>query len=475
MKQQSDTRAVDAIVDLVTQTNFDTLPPEVVTSAKTFILDTIGVGISGSRVPFVEQLRKLTAYQWGGQEQATIWGSGERVPAVSAAMVNAYQIHNQEFDCLHEPAVVHAMATILATLLAHAERLQMEGRGVDGPRFICAVCIAVEVASILGAAATSALRFFRPGVCGGLGSAMGLAYLEGFNDKQIRDLLGVTYSQSGGTMQAHVEGSATLPMQIAFNARNAVTALDMVRLGLEGPHDVITGPFGLYTLFEPEADLNQWLPLMGVQWQITQLSQKPFPTGRAAHGGLDGIACLQAEHGFRANDVEHIHISAPPLILRLVDRPPSKNMHHNYAKLCMGYIAATYLLTGSMVVYDYAPECIADLQRQELAQKLSMSANDCDDPNALAPQTVTVTLKDGRQWQQRLPAVLGNPKRPLSRDQHLQKFRGCCRSGVRALADVDIEALIIAVDTLEQYSAIDKLVELMQFRGGPITNIKNIR
>lgn len=463
MLESGENSVVNAIVGLVSQADYDQLPAEAVAAAKVFILDSMGVGLSGSRVPFVSDLRKLTAQQWGGVGQARIWGSGETVPAVSAAMVNAYQIHNQEFDCLHEPAVVHAMATILSTLLAQAELMAGHGKPVDGKRFITAVCVAVEVASLLGAAVSSPLRFFRPGVCGGLGSAMGLAYLEGFSLKQSKDLLGVTYSQAGGTMQAHVEGSATLPMQIAFNARNAITALDMVKLGLEGPHDVITGPFGLYQLFEQQADPEYILANIGKAWQVTQLSHKPFPTGRAAHGGLDGIACLQAEHSFSAGDIEHIHISAPPLILRLVDRPATIDMHHNYAKLCMGYIAATFLLTGTVFVDAYEESAIADPARLALANKLSMSLNDCDDPNALSPQTVTVNLVDGREFKKHLPAVLGNPQRPLTRDQHLDKFRRCCASGLKPIDQSTVEQLIDSVDKLEVITNVTALVDGMMY------------
>jgi len=457
----TDYNPVDAIVALVTTANFDDLPAPAVNAAKAFILDTVGVGLCGSRVPFVDGLRELTVEQWGGAPQARIWSSGEALPAAHVAMVNAYQIHNQEFDCLHEPAVVHAMATILSTLSAVAERRGNEGRPVDGRQLITAVCVAVEVASLLGAVVNSPLRFFRPGVCGGLGSAMGLAVLEGFDGKQCRDLLGVTYSQAGGTMQAHIEGSATLPMQIAFNARNAVTALDMVKLGLEGPHDVLTGPYGLYALFECDAEPEQLIPVQNGEWQITRLSHKPFPTGRAAHGGVDGLATLQERHGFTPEDIAGIHIAAPPLILQLVDRPAAPDMHHNYAKLCMGYIAATYLLTGNVFVDAYEPQHIADPARQALAAKLTMSLNDCADVNALAPQTVTVTLNDGRALVQELPAVLGHPDRPLERSAQLQKFTRCCQSGRHAFDDNRITALIERLDTLEHLASVNELVDLM--------------
>jgi 2-methylcitrate dehydratase PrpD len=54
----------------------------------------------------------------GGPGKSTVFGSGERLPLLHAAMLNAYQIHNQELDCVHEKAVVHPMAAMLPALSA---------------------------------------------------------------------------------------------------------------------------------------------------------------------------------------------------------------------------------------------------------------------------------------------------------------------------------------------------------------------
>ena len=82
------------------------LPPAALKAVRTFVLDSLGVALSGSRVPMVATLKEVAGL-WGAGDSARIWGSGERVPAQAAAFVNGYQIHNQEWDCVHEPAVVH--------------------------------------------------------------------------------------------------------------------------------------------------------------------------------------------------------------------------------------------------------------------------------------------------------------------------------------------------------------------------------
>jgi len=90
-------------------------------AAKTFILDSLGVGISGSNASFNEAVFK-TAMSWGQGNDAHLWGRGVKAPTSTAAYLNGFQIHSMEYDCVHEPAVVHPMATIFAAISAEADR-----------------------------------------------------------------------------------------------------------------------------------------------------------------------------------------------------------------------------------------------------------------------------------------------------------------------------------------------------------------
>ena len=93
---------------------------------------------------------------------ARVCVGGARLPAASAALCNAYQLHNSEYDCIHERAVVHPLAVLLPAVLAHAER----AGGVSGRDLLSAVVLGVDVAAGLGVAARSGLRFFRPAIAG---------------------------------------------------------------------------------------------------------------------------------------------------------------------------------------------------------------------------------------------------------------------------------------------------------------------
>ena len=50
---------------------------------------------------------------------------------------------------------------------------------------------------------------------------------------------------------------------------------------------------------------------LGKVWRITEVAHKPFPSGRATHGMLDGCMQLQAEHGFAADELESAEARVP--------------------------------------------------------------------------------------------------------------------------------------------------------------------
>ena len=56
-------------------------------------------------------------------------------------------------------------------------------------------------------------------------------------------------------------------------------------------------------LFEGDFALEPVLESLGRDWRIAEFSHKPFPAGRATHGGIEGVMALQAQHGFAAAEV----------------------------------------------------------------------------------------------------------------------------------------------------------------------------
>ena len=391
------------------------LPVDVRADAVRLLADTLSVGAAGATSPEAQML--LSAIRsWGDGDDARLLGGG-RGPTTSAAWFNGFAIHCLEWDAVHEGAVVHALSVVTAALLAASDRMG----GSDPDAFLAALAVGVDVASVLGMAATGPMRFFRPATAGVLGAALAVARIEGVPSGRFADVLGLGYSFAGGTMQAHVEASIALPLQIASAARSAITAVDLVKAGLNGPHDVLQGPFGYSALIEP-LDLDGLVAGMGTRWRISEVSIKPFPSGRASHGALGALADLRDEGAVSLDNVAAIELFAPPLIHRLVGRPFLDGTAPSYQRLCLAFLAPLMLRDG-----------VIDPRLREtdtaLASRVRVTLDENRDGNAMGPQRLVVTLSDGQIIERLIPATLGSPLAPLSAVQSAAKYRLC-----RALA-----------------------------------------
>ncbi|KAI1880798.1 hypothetical protein JX265_001038 [Neoarthrinium moseri] len=452
----------EAFANHALNTRFEDLTPDAVAQAKVFILDTFGVGIAGSSAFGAEAVIQAGA-SWGNGNEASLWGRRQRVPATLAALVNGYQVHCQEYDCVHEGAVLHPLATTLPAVIALAER----AGGISGKDLITAVAVGVNISAGLGIASKSAMRFFRPATAGGFGATAAVGRLLGLSHESLVQAFGLQYAQTSGTLQPHVEGSAALPLQVGLNSRAALQSCDWVSAGLPGPRDVFEGPYGYLPLFEgPDRwDLSGTYDcLAGRRWLVSELSHKPYPAGRATHGGVEGLQVLMKKTDgstLKPDDIKSVTITGPPVTARLCARPDLPDPTPNYARLCMSYIAAKVLLNGFVDLAHYRGKELTDPATHNLAKRIKMLSDGQADPNALVPISVELCSVDGEIKTWRCDQMLASPSRRLTREQHLAKFRRCWEFAAEPLPEASREALIKLVDDLENVDNIKRLTTLL--------------
>jgi 2-methylcitrate dehydratase PrpD len=382
------------------------LPVAVRRAALVLLDDTLACGVAGSTAPGADGVL-AAARGWGAGGDVPVLGRADRLPAAAAAFVNGFQVHCLEWDAVHEPAVVHAMSVVTAAVHAAAHN-----RRADPEAALAALVTGVEIACILGIAAETPLTFFRPATAGLIGAALAVARLAGLPPERFGDVLGLAHAQCAGTMQAHVEGSIALPLQVAAAARAAITAVDLVVAGLPGPQDALMGPFGYFPLFDG-GDPTAMVATLGSVWRTTEISLKPWPSGRASHATL---AALEGQ------DVVAVTANVPPLIARLVGRPWQAAMTPAYARLCLPFLAALMLRDGRIDPRCFTPQAFADPELQALGARLTITVDGNSDPNALGPQCFVLTHADGRQQEITTAATFGSPANPLSPAWHAGKL-----------------------------------------------------
>ena len=450
-----DVNPVETLAAHVVRTKFEDLPQDAVNAAKTFILDSIGVGVAGSDGPWVRELIE-TAKKWGTGDDSRVFVHGTRLPATTAAIVNAYQIHCLEYDCVNEDAVIHPMATILGAVSAEADR----AGGYSGKDLILAVALGVDASCVLGVSSRAPMRFFRPSTAGAFGATAAVAKLRGLDEATLINAFGAIYGQISGTLAPHREGSPVLGMQIGFCARGAISACDLAQAGLIGPHEVITGMYGYLPMYEGEYDHVAAFASLGKTWQINRVSHKPFPSGRLTHGVVDGIQQLRKREGLKAEDVERMVALVPPLAHRLTGRPDIPNPEPNYAKLCIPFVAATALLEGTVDVRHFKGDWLRNPKVHEIAANVEPVEDNNPNTNAVAPQRLEVYLKDGRKLEVDMPQIFGHPENPLSDEQNIEKFKRSWSAAAKPLSESSADQMIEAVSNLEGVDDVRSLIDL---------------
>lgn len=420
-----------------------------------FTLDTIGVGVAGAAQPYAEAFAAVIAR---GAGPAARWGRGGGLSPAEAAAINAFQAHCQEFDCVHEAAVLHPFTVVVPVLLAEAQ-----ARGMRGHDYLAACAAGVDVAAGLGVAAKSQIKFFRPATCGLFGATAALARARGLDASRTADAFGYALAFAAGTMQAHVEGTPALAASVGAAARAAFDSVGLAEAGLPGPRGAIDGPFGYLALFETASDIAPVLDDLGRAQRVAEVSWKPFPTGRAAHGGIDMTLALRAD-GLVAEALESLIIEAPPLIHHLVGRPIKTPLEVNYARLCLPYVAAHALRFGAVGLDAFTPTALADPLTHVVAARISVLKTDHPDPAAFTPQRAIARTTDGRRLEARAAVLLGAPARPLSGEAQAEKLRGCFAYAGLSVARAD--GLIAAVGGLQDLSDVGVLAQLVG-EGGP--------
>jgi 2-methylcitrate dehydratase PrpD len=450
--------AIQRFTANIVTTTYATLPAAAIEATKTFLLDTLGVCVAGSTGPGVREL--LTTLQhWGGRPESPVLVFGERLPAPWAALANSVMMHNLEFDCIHEPAVIHPFTTALPAALAVAEA---QG-GVSGKTLLTALTVGVDTSCRIGMSSRARMTFFRPGVCGAFGAAAAAAKVAGCDVETTNRAMGLLYSQICGTLQPHHEGVTVISMQPGFNAKAAVMALAMAQQGIAGSQEVLEGTYGYFRLFEGAYDLTEALATLGTAWEVQRLSHKPFPSGRLTHGAVEAALTLLQHQPILPEDIVEVLVEAPPLVHNLVGRPlHTLTPTAPYARLCLPFVLAHIFLHGEVFLSDFTEPALRDPQVHDLARKIRVVRNaTVQDENVMVPLVLHVNLRHGQQHTLRLDTVLGSPAKPLSREAHVRKFHRCWQHGGGHLPAGNAERLVELVQHLEDVPDVAQLTRLL--------------
>ena len=460
---------MDLIYELVRhvlKARYEDLSPNAVQVVKKTLIDTLGCVIAGSTAPGCRDLVDLVK-DWGGKPESTVLVYGGKVPAPPAVLANCTMARALDLDDVHEGGDGkglggHLSATFVPAYLAFAEYM---GRPVSGKDFILANALGSDLACRLRIA-LKAYHGWLAETFAPFGIVAGAGKLLGFDEERMVNGMGIAYAQCSCNAQANSDGSLTIRVQQGLGARAGVLATILAEKGFTGAKNVLQGVYGFYPLYcRDEYDPAVVTDKLGKEFEVTNVSVKPYPCCKGTHAGIYGTLEILKEQGLKPEQVEEVSVTANTWGYTVVWEGEHKYRPRNImdAQFSAPYTVATAMLKGGVFIDDFTEEAIKNQQILEFAQKVKVRIDPELDKIATVspPCSVELRTKDGKRYSKYVPYVKGHPQNPMTMAECIEKFRKCLPFSAKPLTEANVARVIQMVEKLEEVDDVTEITKLL--------------
>jgi 2-methylcitrate dehydratase PrpD len=431
------------------------LPAEAAEHAKHHLLDTLAAMISGSQLlPGQAALRYVLSH--AGKGAATIAGSAVTAAPVEAALANGVMAHADETDDSHNASRSHPGCAIVPAGLAAGEEF-----GIDGARFLRAVALGYDVGTRVvmamgGFALSYESSISTHSITGTFGAAAAAACAAALDAQGMRWLLDYTAQQSSGIIAwrrdtDHIEKAFVFG---GMPARNGVTSALVVHSGWNGLDDIFTGPDNFFQAYAPKSQRARLVEKLGEEYEITRTDIKKWTVGSPIQGPLDAIEAIRGKRPFEAQDVQRVTVRLAPAVAAVVD-------NRDIPDICLQHMLAVMLLDKT-VSFHAAHDKARMQDAQELRQREKVNLVGDAELAKLLPVRVTVVeieFIDGSRMSERVSAVRGTPRNPMSRSEVMEKARDLMAPVVGSELAQRLIATVYAIENVADVRSLRPLLQ----------------
>ena len=431
------------------------LPDEVAEHAKHHLLDTLAAMVSGSELlPGQAALRYIRSH--GGKGAATIVGSTLTAAAGDAALANGVMAHADETDDSHNASRSHPGCAIVPAALAAGEEFAS-----DGARLLRAVTLGYDI----GTRVVMAMGGFEfsyesslstHSIAGTFGAAAAATCAARLNAQQMRWALDYTAQQSSGIV-AWRRDTDHIEKAFVFGgkpARDGVASALLARSGWNGVDDIFSGADNFFQAYAPKAQTARLVEKLGERYVFVETDIKKWTVGSPIQGPLDAIEAIRGKRPFDADAVQRVTVRLAPTVAAVVD-------NREMPDICLQHMIAVMLLDKT-VSFHAAHDKPRMQDAATLRARAKVNLLRDEDLAKLLPVRVTVVeieLADGTRLSERVAAVRGTPRNPMSRAEVIDKARDLMAA---VLGREKSERLIETVFAIETITDIRRLQPLLQ-------------
>jgi 2-methylcitrate dehydratase PrpD len=442
------------IARFVVDTQYERIPSRALETAKTAMLDCLGVALAGSKEASAEICAQIVR-QGGASSEATVLGQGFKSSALNAAFANGTAAHALDYD--HSFTLMgQPTAPVIPAVLALGESL-----GASGPQLLEAYVTGFEVTAklVLSLRDSSQDGWHAPGTLGSFGASVACAKLLRLGSSQVEMALGITASMASGVVSNF--GTMTKPLHVGLAAKNGVLAAKLAQSGYTANSQALEAGNGFYDMYYRSTPTqNSPLDQLGQSYELVKrgIRIKPYPCGGLTHSAIDAVLDMRAKHHITPEEVEAVDVDVSEhTYSRIVFKIPQTGLQ---GKFSMSYILSRALIEGKVGLDAFTDTAVRDPRILGVAERINMRLDPALKPSEEGgrPCRVLIRLKNGTSFSRQIDFPKGSAEVPLSPEELRAKFAECAR---RAIDEKSIERALEYVERLETLKDIRPLCQLL--------------
>jgi 2-methylcitrate dehydratase PrpD len=297
--------------------------------------------------------------------------------------------------------------------------------GIDGTGLLRAVTLGYDIGTRVvmamgGAAFSYENSLSTHSIAGTFGAAAAATCAAGLDARQMRWALDYTAQESSGFLAwrrdtDHIEKAFVFA---GMPARNGVTAALLVKSGWNGVDDVFSGPDNFFTAYAPKAQPERLVEKLGERYEITQTDIKKWTVGSPIQAPLDAVEVIRGKHPFEAGQANKVTVRLAPSVAAVVD-------NRDIPDICLQHMIAVMLIdkTVSFHAAHDKPRMQDEVVLQQRAKVDLVRDEELAKVLPAREAVVEIDLVDGTHLSERVSAVRGTPRNPMTRNEVIDKAR----------------------------------------------------
>ena len=446
-----------ALAEFVAGLRYQDLPQAVVDQACRIIADTLGCALSAWKEdPEKSRIALQIAQLYGSDKGASVIGvGGVKSQAAFAALANGILANAADNDDTHKRALLHTGSVVVPPALALAET-----QGLTGRALILALVAGYEVAVRVGMAVMPThYRFWHSTATNGtFGAAACAAKALGLDADGVQRTLGLAGTQAAGLNTFFESGDMTKNIHPGKAAFNGMLSAQLAQLGATSPPAILEHPKGYLNAYSTEPKPQKLTEGLGTTWEILQNGFKYFPSILASHSPIQATLAIVRKHAIDPSQIARISNETYNTVKSHFSNKDVASVMA--ARVSVPYCIAIAAIDGALTQAQFSPARISDpLVREVLAHTEVVADAELNKlyPDKF-PARVTITLKNGKSFQETVLFPKGDPQDPLSAGEIEAKFRD---NATALLGEARAGELLQAIYALPDARNVERLSGLL--------------